>query len=141
MDTTISRMLKLIGVLMVSGFVIVGIISAQAASWDNTLGFMWGGLGAGVIFTLIWVVATYYMNDMLGKTRKREEVTKEHIIGASIAILALIGSIGFVAGGLSAGCAKQWGEAHQLLWSGNACGGVLSIIWCVAEYYFVDNNK
>jgi hypothetical protein len=116
-------------------------MAAQATNWDNTLGFMWGGLGAGAVFTLIWVISTYQMNDLLGKGHKRADVTSEHIVGASIAILALLGAIGFVAGGFSAGYAKQWDEAHLLLWSGNACGAVLSIIWNVAEYYFVKNNQ
>jgi hypothetical protein len=132
-------MLKLIGTLMVTGFVLVGTIASMSGDWDNALGYLWGALGSGAIFTLIWVITTYQMKEMLGN-KKRSEVP-DHIVGASIAVLALIGCLGFVMAGISAGCAHKWPEAHELLWSGTACGGVLSIIWCVSEYYFVNSNK
>lgn len=140
MDTTVSRMIKLIGALLVSGFVICGILASQTTDFGNALGFMWGGLGASVLFTLIWAIMAYQMAAMLG-TKKRGEITNESIIGLSIAFLALLSAIGFVAAAIAAAASNQWGVAHQLLWSGNASGGVLSIIWCVSEYNFVQRAK
>lgn len=140
MDTTVSRMIRFIGALLVTGFVVNGIQAAQAGNWGNTHGFMWGGLGAGVIFTLTWTITKYQMTELLG-TRKREEFTTDSIIGLSIAILALLSAIGFVSAGIAAAYHQQWNDAHWFLWGGNFAGLVLSIIWSVAEYNFVERAK
>lgn len=142
MDTTVSRMIKLIGALLVTGFVTCGILSAQAADFGNALGFMWGGLAAAALFTVIWAITSYQMAELLGK-RKRSEITSESIIGLSIAFLALMSALGFVAAAIAAAAGEpgSWGEAHKFLWSGNASGGILTIIWCVSEYNFVQRAK
>jgi hypothetical protein len=135
-------MIRLIGALLVSGFVACGLHAAMAGNWGNTHGFMWGGLGASVIFTLTWVISTYYMDDMLkNKGKTRDDITKKHIVGMSIAVLALGSTLGFVAAGIGAAWAQQWVDAHWFLWGGNIAGFGLSLAWCISDYKFVENNK
>jgi hypothetical protein len=140
MDTIISRMMRLLGVLNVVGFVVGAIHCADAKDWPSCLFYLCYGVISAGIFTLIWAVSGSYMQDLL-KKHSRDEYTKTSAIGLSVGILALFTCVGFVCVGLSATWAN---DIFYALWFhalGTLTTGVLAIIWCVTDYNFVQSAK
>jgi len=140
MDTTISKMLKVIATIIVAGCIADGYLALNAGEWSYLIGFCWVGAIYSVLFTLIWGISKSNMSELLGKM-SRSEITKESIIGTAIAIPAFLVALGFVGGGVSAGMHGEFATAHWLLFGAAFCCGVLNIIWCCFEYSFVEDQK
>ncbi|MBU6450936.1 MAG: hypothetical protein KGS72_04100 [Cyanobacteria bacterium REEB67] len=140
MDMIISRMMRLLGVLNVVGFVVGGIHCADGKDWPSCLFYLCYGVVSAGIFTVIWAVAGSNMQELL-KNHKREDYTNTSAIGLSVGVLALFTCIGFVCAGLTA----TWtNDIFYALWFhalGTLTTGALAIIWCVTDYNFVSAAK
>lgn len=141
MDTVISRMLQLLGAILVGGMVASGVRCAQLQHFDGSIAFLMFGVVTAAIFTTIWTMATYYMNDLIGKNRKRSDITDKSIIGISVGILALLTCVGFVTAGFAATNATDNTYSLWLYGLGSLSTAGLCIIWACAEHKFVKNNR
>jgi hypothetical protein len=141
MDTVISRMMRLLGVIVVLGFAASGLLSAQLKNWDGTVAFLvYGAIAAG-IFTAIWVVGGLAILDKIGKGHKRSDITKQRIIGTSTGVLALIVSAGFFTAGIAATNGTDNTYALVLEVVGALATAALCAGWCFADYLFLDSSK
>jgi hypothetical protein len=141
MDTVISRMLQILGAMLVGGMVVSGVRCAQLQHWDGSIAFLMFGVVTAVIFTVIWTNSTSEMTRLIGKNRKRSEITDKSVVGISVGILALFTCVGFVTAGYSATNATDNTYALWLYGLGSVSTAILCIIWSCAEYNFVKNNK
>ena len=89
MDTIISRMMQLLGAILVLGMVFSGVEAAQLHDWQGAIAFLVFGTVSAAIFTTIWTIATYHIVALIGKNRKRSDITEKSIIGSSVGVLAL----------------------------------------------------
>ena len=141
MDTIISRMMRLLGVIVVLGYVASGLRTAQLQDWDGTIAFLvFGAIAAGV-FTLIWTIATYNILDEIGKDRKRSDITNRSIVGVSIGSLALFICAGFITAGQAATNGTNNTYSLWFNFLAFASTAILSIGWCCAELAFIKNEK
>jgi hypothetical protein len=136
MDTSISKFIKLIGVTFLVGCLLNGFFCSQAAEWGYVIGAgIIGAISAGV-FTTIWAVAAYSMMEALNG-KQRSEITEKSIIGAAVALPAVIACISFVGGAVAASYHQEFAYANWLFLIGDVLCGALTIIWSVAEISFV----
>jgi hypothetical protein len=141
MDTIISRMMQILGVILVLGMVVSGVEAAQLKDWGGTIYFLMFAVISAGIFTIIWTKTTYDIEALLGKDGVRSKITKKSIVGTSVGVLALFTCIGFVTAGITA----TWGgSAYFALWFyalGSLSTAALCIIWSIAEYNFIQKLK
>jgi hypothetical protein len=141
MDTVISRMMRLLGVIVVMGFATSGLLCAQLKHWDGAVAFLiYGAIAAG-LFTAIWVVGGLQILDKIGKGKKRTDITKQRIVGVSTGVLALIVAAGFFTAGIAATNATDNTYALVLEVFGALATAALCAGWCFADYYFLDSNR
>jgi hypothetical protein len=140
MDTTISKMLKLIATIIVGGCIADGYLALQANSWGYLIGFCWAGAIYSLVFTLIWGITKSNVAELLG-SMSRSDITKESIIGTAIAIPTFLVALGFVGGGVSAGMHGQFDTAHWLLFGAAFCCAILTTLWGLFEYGFLSDMK
>jgi hypothetical protein len=141
MDTVISRMLQLLGAILVGGMVVSGVRCAQLQHFDGSIAFLMFGVVTAAIFTTIWTVSTYYMTELIGKNRKRSDITDKSIVGISVGILALLTCVGFVTAGYAATNATDNTYSLWLYALGSLSTAGLCIIWACAEHNFLKNNR
>jgi hypothetical protein len=141
MDTVISRMMQLLGAILVGGEVLSGVRSAQMQNWEGSIAFLVFAVVTAAIFTAIWTVSTYYMVELIGKNNKRSDITDKSIVGVSVGILALFTCVGFVTAGHAATNATDNTYALWFFALGSLTTAGLCTIWSFAENNFVSNNK
>jgi hypothetical protein len=141
MDTIISRMMRLLGVIVVGGYVTSGLMTAQLQDWGGCIAFLVFGTIFACGYTAIWTCGTYQILDQIGKGKKRSDVTKQSIVGLSIGVLALLISAGFVTAGIAATNGTDNTYSLWLEFLGAAATCALAGGWCMADYYFVGNQK
>ena len=117
MDTVISRMMQILGVVLVLGMVVSGIETATAKDWGAT-------------------VAT-----LLGSSGKRSQVTEKSVVGLSVGLLALFTCVGFVVAGLAATMSGDNFWARWFYGLGSVSTAALCIIWGASEHAFVKKLK
>jgi len=141
MDTIISRMMQLLGAIVVGGMVYSGIITAELKDWGGCIAFLvFASIAAG-FFTLLWTTATYDLVALIGKNRKRSDITDKSIVSASVGILALFIAVGFVTAGICAtnGTDNTYSLWLQILGAGFTC--FLCFMWTLAEKAFISRSK
>jgi hypothetical protein len=141
MDTVISRMMQLLGAILVLGMVASGVRCAQLQHFDGSIAFLMFGVVTAAIFTTIWTVATTCITKLIGKNSDRSQITNKSIVGISVGILALLTCVGFVTAGWAATNATDNSYSLWLYGLGSASTACLCIIWCCAEHKFVKNSK
>ena len=119
MDTVISRMMQLLGAVLVLGMVVSGVEAVQLQNWDGAIAFLCFAVFSAGMFTTIWTMSTYHITALIGKQHKRSDFTDKSIVGTSVGVLALFTAVGFVTAGLSATNEPQFPE-------GDREGGLLS---------------
>jgi len=140
MDSSISKMLRLIACLFVSGCLACGYLAAEASRWPDLVGFCWGAAFISAAFTIIWVFTAYWMGQFLGEG-KRSDITQKSIVSTAVAFPAALTSLCFVGGAVAAAMHGEFPFAHWLLYGGALCAAVLTAIWCFAELTFVHDMK
>jgi hypothetical protein len=140
MDTSISKMLKLVATLFVGGCFASSYLAVEASRWGDLIGFCWGAAVISGVFTLIWVFTAYQMADTLGEG-KRSDITSKSIVSTAVAFPTVLASLCFVGGAVSAAMHGEYATAHWLLYGGAFCAAVLNVIWCVSEVIFVTDMK
>jgi membrane-bound metal-dependent hydrolase YbcI (DUF457 family) len=141
MHSIISRMMRLLGVIVVGGFVASGLMTAQLKDMQACTWFLiFSAVFAGA-FTAIWSVTTYQMQALIGKGRERSSITKQSIIGVSIGVLALFTCAAFVTAGVSATNGADNAYSFWLQFLGGASTAGLCLGWFWAEYAFVEKQK
>ncbi|MBS1996216.1 MAG: hypothetical protein JSS86_07900 [Cyanobacteria bacterium SZAS LIN-2] len=141
MDTIISRMMQLLGAILVLGMVVSGVQAAQLRDWEGAIAFLCFSVVAAGIFTTIWTMSTYHITALIGKSHKRSDFTDKSIVGTSVGVLALFTCVGFVTAGLSATNGTDNTFALWFYALGALSTGILCWIWAYAEYVFIEKNK
>lgn len=136
MDTAISRMMKLVAILLVSGFAAAAALACQHGYWGFTWLFAAGSaIGAGA-FTIVWSVTVTSIAELLGN-KSRADVTSKNVIGSSVAFVSLIATVTFIATALTAMLAGNFESGGWLIATGLVANVALTVIWCMCDYSFV----
>jgi len=141
MDTVISRMMQLLGAVLVLGMVVSGVQAVQLQNWEGAIAFLCFATISAGMFTVIWTMSTYHISALIGKDHKRSDFTDKSIVGTSVGVLALFTAVGFVTAGLSATNGTNNTYALWFYALGALSTGALCWIWAYAEYVFVEKQK
>ena len=141
MDTVISRMMQILGVVLVLGMVVSGIETATAKDWGATVAYLLFAVVSAGVFTLIWIEASTNMATLLGSSGKRSQVTEKSVVGLSVGLLALFTCVGFVVAGLAATMSGDNFWARWFYGLGSGSTAALCIIWGASEHAFVKKLK
>jgi len=137
-DTTISKMMKLLGLVFAAGSLANAFLSVEKADWGAVMAFSWAAAIFTFGFTLIWTVSTNKMKAVL-KDTPRADVSGGPV-ATLVAVPAILVAISFVGGAVAAGTHGDFGPATGLLYAGFFCCALINIVWCAAELGYVRRN-
>ncbi len=140
MDTSVTRMMKLIAIMLVLGFAGCAGMASNLGYWGNTWFFAAGSAISAGVFTVIWAVSVTEMTGLLGN-KTRAQITTQNVIGSAVAFVSLIATVTFIATALTAAWGQNFEAAHYLIWAGLVANAVLTIIWTQSDIEFVKKIK
>jgi len=138
-DTTISKMMRLIVVLLVGGALADGYLAIIANDFADAMGFALEGAVTTALFTLLWTITTYNVRSQLGSKERKD--LPGSVVGTVIALPAMLFTVAFVAGSVAADMHGIMPYSHGFLLLGGTCALVVSLIWCIAEYAHVERHS
>jgi len=138
MDSTISKMLKIMAAIFAAGCLADGYIGSEADKFDYVMGFCLIGGGVATLLTIIWAVTAYNIKDIL-KGKERKDVSG-NLIGTAISIPAILVSLMTVGCSIIAALHGKFDYSVGLCLIGGAAQCVITLIWCITDYNFCDRS-